>query len=282
MSREILRLAPAWSATFIIGLCLSAGVHAEGDAVRGNYLATIGICASCHTQEDSKGEKLSGMTFAGGRKAGGILSSNLTSDPDTGLGNWSEEQIVAAMRDGLRPDGAQVRPPMGVFFYRNLSDKDAYAIAAYLKTLPPIRNKVEKLPKEGGPMLAPVASVPEPEKTDKVAYGRYIAETVAHCFQCHTPKGKDGLPDLKKAGMGGNTYTARGGGTVISTNLTPANKSGIASWTDGQIKVAIAEGVRPDGGRLAAVIDFDMYSRITDDDMDALVAYLRTLAPVDD
>ena len=130
-------------------------------------------------------------------------------------------------------------------------------------------------------MSPAVASVPEPDKSDKLAYGRYIGETVSHCFQCHTPRGKDGLPDLKKAGSGGNTYTARGGGTVIASDLTPTNKVGIASWTDEQIKVAIREGLRPDGGQISAVMEFDMYAQMTTDDLDALVAYLRTIAPAD-
>ena len=279
MAWKICRFSPAWSFIVLAGLLASAGARAESDVLRGKYLATIGICAGCHTPEDAKGDKLPGMTFAGGRKTGGILSPNLTSDPETGLGAWSEDQIVAALRDGRRPDGSQIRTPMGVFFYRNLSDNDARAIAAYLKTLPPVKNKVERLPKEGGPMSPAVASVPEPDKSDKLAYGRYIGETVSHCFQCHTPRGKDGLPDLTRAGMGGNTYSARGGGTVASADITPANTSGMASWTDEQIKVAITEGLRPDGGQLSAVMEFDMYAQMSPDDLDALVAYLRTVAP---
>lgn len=282
MSRRIWRFSPTLGFIGVAWLFASAAAHAEGDVARGKYLATIGICAGCHTKEDATGEKLPGVTFAGGRKTGGILSSNLTSDSDTGLGLWSEEQIVVALRDGRRPDGSQIRPPMGIFFYRNLSDGDARAIAAYLKSLPPVKNTVERQPKDGGPILPAIAKVPEPDRSDRLAYGRYIGETVAHCFQCHTPRGKDGLPDLKKAGMGGNTYTARGGGTVIAPDLTPTNKGGIATWTDEQIKVAIQEGLRPDGGSLSAVMEFDMYAKMSADDLDALVAYLRSLLTVAD
>ena len=281
MSRMISGSCAVWAAVISLGLLVAQEARAAGDVARGKYLATIGICAGCHTPEDAKGEKLPGMTFAGGRKSGGIFAANLTSDPETGLGNWSEDQIVTALRDGHRPDGSQVRPPMGIFFYRGLSDADAHAIAAYLKSLPPIRNKIERLPKDGGPMQPPVATVPEPDRSNKITYGRYIGETVAHCFQCHTPRTKEGLPDLSRAGAGGNTYTARGGGTVVSSNLTPANKSGLASWTDEQVKAAITRGVRPDGSSLAAVMDFDMYIHMSADDLDALTAYLRKLPPVE-
>ncbi len=241
---------------------------------RGRYLATIGICDSCHTPQDAQGAPLKGMELAGGHRVGGLLSSNITPDEETGIGAWTDQQIIDAIRNGKRPNGETVRPPMGVFFYRNISDADMAAIVAYLRSVPAVRNRVERLESRvPATALAPVQTVSAPDRSDKRDYGKYIGETIAHCYQCHTPR-KDGLPDAARWGAGGNAYTARGGGQVTAPNITQTN---LASWTDEQVKQAITKGVRPDGSTLAAVMDFDRYARFSAGDLDALVAYMRTV-----
>jgi mono/diheme cytochrome c family protein len=265
----------AW---FVLSMLASAA-QAQGpsEVERGKYLVTIGICESCHTPKDASGHAVPSRYLAGGGKVGGLNTPNLTSDRETGLGNWTDAQIIDAIRNGKRPDGAAVRPPMGVFFYRDLSDNDMRAIVAYLRTVPAIENKVERLPSRGpDPVYAPVAHVAEADRSDVKVYGKYLAQTVEHCFQCHTPR-KDGRPDLTKLGAGGNTYTAPGGGTVVASNITPAR---LSSWTDAQIKAAIVKGVRPDGGQLVPVMDFELYAQMKPEDLDMLVGYLRTIEPV--
>jgi mono/diheme cytochrome c family protein len=249
---------------------VSSARAAEDPIARGKYLVTIGICGSCHLPN-----------LAGGRKTGGIISANITSDKESGIGAWSEQQIVEAIRNGKRPDGSNVRPPMGVFFYRGLSDTDAHAIAAYLRQAPAVRTTFERAPVTGTPVVfgPTVTSVPDPSRSDKVAYGRYIAVTVAHCMQCHSPR-VQGLPDLTRLGSGGNAYTGRDGRAAVAANLTPGNPTGIATWTDDQLKQAITTGVRPDGSKLVPVMDFEFYEQMTPDDLDALVSFLRTLKPV--
>jgi mono/diheme cytochrome c family protein len=258
-----------------------AALAQQGDAARGKYLVTIGVCESCHTPRDPKGNQIEGQRFSGGRQSGGLNVPNLTPDMETGLGKWSEADIVNALRSGTRPDGSKVRPPMGVFFYQGFSDRDAHAIAAYLKSLPPVGHKVERTPPKGPPpQWSPVEHVAETDRADRVAYGRYLAQTVSHCLQCHSPKGPNNLPDLSRAGLGGNTYVAPGGGTVVSANLTPGNPDGIAGWTDEQVKTAITKGVRPNGSRMVNQMDFDLYEQMTPDDLDMLVGFLRTLKPL--
>ena len=253
---------------------------AAGDVARGKYLVTIGICEGCHTQRDAQDRIIAQKRLAGGGRAGGLATPNLTPDVETGLGKWSEADIVEALRNGHRPDGSAVRPPMGIFFYRSLSDQDAQSIAAYLKSLPPVSNGVERSPVTGAaPSYPHVDHVAEPDHRDAKAYGRYLAETVSHCLQCHTPR-KDGLPDLARAGAGGNTYRAPGGGTVVSPNLTPGNPDGIAKWTDEQVKIAITKGLRPDGGRMVDVMDFSLYAQMTPEDLSMLIGSLRSLPPV--
>ena len=244
---------------------------------RGRYLAAIGICESCHTPQDAQGVSLKGMELAGGHRVGGILASNITPDMETGIGAWTDQQISDAIRNGKRANGETVRPPMGVFFYRNMSDPDVAAIIAYLRSIPAVRNRVERIESRSpAPVLAPVLSVSAPDRNDRLAYGKYLGETIAHCYQCHTPR-QNGLPDQAKLGAGGNTYTARGGGQVTAPNITQAN---LAAWTDDQVKAAITKGVRPDGSHLAAVMDFDRYERFSAGDLDALVAYMRSVPAV--
>lgn len=264
-------------AALTVSLVLQAGSAFSQDmqlVERGRYLAAIGICESCHTPKDAQGVSLDGRAFAGGHRVGGILGSNITPDRETGIGAWSDQQIIDAIRNGKRPNGETVRPPMGVFFYRSISDDDALALVAYLRTLQPISNEVKRVEGRGpAPVFAPVHDVPAPNRQDRLAYGRYLGETVAHCYQCHTPR-KDGMPDLSRAGAGGNTYTARGGGQVTASNITEAT---LSTWTDDEIKSAITKGLRPDGSTLAAVMDFDLYSQFSPDDLGALVAYMRSV-----
>jgi mono/diheme cytochrome c family protein len=243
---------------------------ADSAVERGKYLVTIGICGSCHQPN-----------LAGGRRTGGILSANITSDKETGIGGWSRQQIAEAIRNGKRPDGSRIRPPMGIFFYREFSDSDAQAIADYLLTVPPVRVDFKHSPVSGPvPELPPApAIVPDPPPGDTIARGKYLAVTVAHCMQCHSPKAA-GLPDLARMGAGGNGYRAADGRAALSANITPGNPDGIVKWTDEDLKKAITTGVRPDGSHMVPVMDFEFYSQMTAADLDALVRFLRTLKPV--
>lgn len=268
MRRELIVLfcgVAAWLQT------MTSAVPAEDAVARGKYLATIGICASCHMPN-----------FAGGRRTGGNLSANLTPDKETGLGAWNDDEIVEAIRNGKRPDGGPVRPSMGVFWYHDLSDTDVRAIVAFLRQLPPVRVTFSRLPVTAPPpVLRPaVTSVADVPRSDKVAYGGYIVGAVSHCLQCHTPRAKNGQPDFTRLGAGGNKLNVPGGGTAIAPNLTPGNPNGIVGWTDAQVKDAITKGVRPDGGKMVPVMDFEFYEHMTAEDLDAVVAFLRSLKPV--
>ncbi len=119
---------------------------------RGEYLTTIQGCNDCHTPGTFYGDpdfnrKLSGSELGWVGPWGTTYARNLTPDPETGLGNWSEDDIVKALRTGQRADGSVVLPPMPWQMFSNLTDEDAYAIAAYLKSLPVVSHKVpDKLP----------------------------------------------------------------------------------------------------------------------------------------
>jgi mono/diheme cytochrome c family protein len=282
--------------TFVaIGMAALSGMvagPAQGQTPRerGAYLVTsIAACGNCHTPRDAAINQIPGMSLAGGFKfdvagLGHIVGPNITPDPSTGIGAWTDGQIVNALRNGKRPDGTIIGPPMPIDFYSRISDNDAAAITAYLKSIKAVRHEVARsqypipLPPAYGPV---VDHVDEPVRTDKIAYGGYLAGPVGHCMECHTPHNGP-APDMSRLGAGGFTLPDFGepGATTVSRNITPDPDTGIGKWSDADIKRAIVSGVRPDGTKLARTMDFASYKRMTSDDLNAVVAYLRSLPPV--
>ncbi len=259
--------------------------QAEKPLERGTYLMKgIVACGNCHT---AKGGPMAKHELAGGfnMKEGPIdaMTPNLTPDKETGIGNWSDAQLMVAIREGKRPDGSLIGPPMPYDLYRGLSDKDTRAIIAYLRNLKPVRNATRKsiykmpLPPAYGP---PVGSIPDVPRTDKVKYGEYLAGPLGHCMECHTPMTKPPMRDYKNM-MGAGGFVFHGPwGESVAANITPDNETGIGKWTDAQIKKAITDGVRADGTKLRPPMAFAYYKNISDDDLNAIVAYLRSLKPI--
>jgi mono/diheme cytochrome c family protein len=274
---EILRLAAAIAAAILAALPAAAETQVE----RGGYLVNgIANCGNCNSPLHPDGT-LAGPALSGGDAIEGpdfvAYPPNITPDPGTGIGDWSEDEIVTALREGRTKRGAMLHPPMPVAFYRTMSDRDAHAIAAYLKSLAPVARRApdshyaHPAPASYGPKLG---AVPEPDSNDQIAFGHYLAQ-MGHCMLCHTPFDASGRPDLHRLGAGGRVV--RG---VNTPNITPDRTSGIGAWSDAQIHDALVNGVRPDGSLLAAPMPFPYLATMRDDEIDAIVAYLRTLAPV--
>lgn len=250
------------------------------ELARGRYLVeTIAGCGNCHTPQGPNGP-LPGMALAGNavvddNPAFRAVAPNITPDKATGIGGWSEAQIVRAIREGIRPDGSLIGPPMPFGFYRQMADADVQAIAAYLMTVPAVHNVSEKsvyhikLPPSYGP---PVGHVAAPPRSDKVAYGRYLAGPLGHCLECHTPFGEHG-PDMRRLGQGGMQFKGPWG-VSVAADIT---RHGLGDWTDAQIETAIRSGVSKDGRRLKPPMGFGYYKGISKDDMAALIGFLRTL-----
>jgi mono/diheme cytochrome c family protein len=227
---------------------------------------------------------LPGMHLAGGYGfdnpvLGRWVGANITSDPETGIGRWTEAQIATAIREGKRPDGSTVGPPMPFAHLRKISDADVSAMAAYLKSVPPVRHVVERpeyrinLPANWGP---PVSGQAGPPGGDPVLRGAYLAE-VGHCMDCHTPnRPGGGGRDWSRTGAGGRPATGLAG-PVMAANITPHPERGIGKWTDQQIVRAMTEGVSADGRRLLPPMPFANYAQMTPSDLADLVAYLRSL-----
>jgi mono/diheme cytochrome c family protein len=272
------RIAAFTAATVYI--VLSGAAIAETPLERGTYLMqSIVACGNCHTPKGPNGE-LPGMELAGGFKFDEppftAYASNITPDKDTGIGNWTDAQLIKAIREGIRPDGSIIGPPMPIVLYRGLSDNDAKAIVAYLRNIKPVKNEVPKseyripLPPAYGP---PVGQVADVAKSDKVAYGAYLAGPAGHCLECHTPMGQRGRDFQNQLGAGGFEFHGPWG-TSVAVNITP---TGLKSRSDADIKKMVTTGKRPDGSRMLPPMAYPYYANISAEDLDALVAYLRTL-----
>jgi mono/diheme cytochrome c family protein len=275
--------------TVVAICCLLTAALATGAAraetllERGAYLMRgIVACGNCHTPQGPDGP-LPGMELAGGLlledEAFTAYGANLTPDVETGIGAWSDEEIVTAIREGRRPDGSMIGPLMPIALYRDISDRDVRAIVAYLRALEPVRNEVPDsvyripVPPAYGP---PVTSVAEVTPDDGAAYGAYLAGPLGHCIECHSPMGPMGPDWRDQTGAGGIAFHGPWG-VSLAPNITPA---GLGAWSDAEIKTAITQGQRPDGSRLLPPMPFDYYRNISESDLDALVGYLRSLPPL--
>lgn len=274
-------------AVALAAMLITLPAFAQADAARverGRYLVEgIAGCGNCHTPQGPQGP-VAGKALAGGlpfrEKVFTAYSSNITPDPETGIGRWTDAQIATAIREGKRPDGSLIGPPMPFELYRGIADADLAAIVAYLRTVPAVKNAVKKsdysgipLPPAWGP---PVGNVAEPPRGDKLALGRYLAGPLGHCMECHSSPGANGIPDFRNAlGAGGMRFEGPWGLSVAS-NITP---KGLAAYSDAALKKVITQGVRPDGSGLKPPMGTGYYARMNEADLDALVAYLRSLPP---
>ena len=272
------------------GLTLAAwsGAGAEPAVERGKYLVeSIMGCGNCHTPQGPNGPILD-RALSGGPpivedKLFTALPSNITPDPETGLGKWTDAQIKRAIREGKRPDGTLIGPPMPFGQYRHIADSDLDAVVAYLRTVPAVKNAVAKstynipLPPAYGPPID--KAVAAPPAVDKVVYGAYLAGPLGHCIDCHTPMGPDHRPQIATLlGAGGMQFPGPWG-LSVAKNITSDPDQGLGKWTDAEIERAIRKGIDRTGQPLKPPMGYTYYDRISAGDMAALIAWLRSLPP---
>lgn len=259
----------------------------------GRYLVeTIAGCGNCHTPRLPDGTPDNSKNLAGAfvieEPVFRAYAQNITPDMETGIGSWTEDQIVDAIRNARRPDGTFMGPPMSFGWYKNLSDTDVRAIAKYLKTVPAVRNEVPRStytipngPPENNIYGPIVTTVPDVPKTDIVKYGEYLAGPVGHCMDCHTTYVM-GQIDMTQLGRGGNVYARPFiyDWAAVSANITSHPEAGLGNWTDAEIKRAITEGISRDGRTLLPFMPYWLYKKMEPSDLDAIVAYLRTIPPL--
>jgi cytochrome c553 len=265
--------------------CVSTALPAQPSASieRGQYLVeAVLACGLCHVQRGPQGQPLdkglSGGTVLKGQGHRAV-ASNITPDMQTGIGRWTPAQLARAIREGVRPDGTLMGDAMPIEYFRGLSDSDVQSVAIYLLAQPAFANVVEKsvyenpLPASYGPALGAV-SAPAPQ--DKLQYGKYLVG-VAYCLGCHTPRDKEGHVIASSLGAGGMLLPGPWGQSV-SRNLTP-HESGLRDWSDAQIAAAMRTGTDRSGTRYRPPMPFGAYSKLSENDMTAIIAYLRTLEP---
>jgi mono/diheme cytochrome c family protein len=254
------------------------GALAQSPAQRGDYLVnSILNCGGCHTPRGPGGAD---KAFAGGNVFDTprfkVYSSNITPDRQTGIGNWSNDEIRNALLHGKRPNGV-VLAAMPTAFLADLTTTDLDAIIAYLRTLKPVKNEVPAPEYKGQIVHDPL---PKPGKMrGKVKRGYYLA-TIGHCMECHTPMEKGKQLFDTSLGAGGRQFKGPWG-VATARNITASKDKGLGSWTDAEIRRAITQGVRKDGSKLNPPMGFAAYAKMTDKDMAALIAYLRTVPPKD-
>jgi mono/diheme cytochrome c family protein len=262
-------------------------------AKRGKYLVeAVTQCMECHaphdwTQHDSP--ITPGMLGAGGGLSGRVIPPNLTPDPETGSGNWSDDQLARAIREGIGHDGRALNPLMPYVYFSRLADEDVASIVVYLRSLPPVRHSWPKntitfpinyltksLPQ---PITHPV---PLPDFSDPVRRGAYLV-TVAHCTRCHTPQQKRGRfqamgEPIRGLEFGGGVAVNGPWGRVASANLTP-DPSGISYYDEGLFIQTLRTGFVK-ARKINQYMPWTNFRNMTDEDLKAIFAYLRTLPPV--
>ncbi len=274
----------AWSALGVLVLSVVSAA-AETPEERGAYLVQGPAgCGNCHTPLGPEGPVWSmdlGGRLVEDSPAFTAYAPNIT--PGGPIADWSDAELARAIREGIRPDGSVIGPPMPFSMYRGLSDEDLGAIVAYLRTVPAVENIVPAstynipLPPAYGP---PVGSVSAPPRAGTAEYGAYLAGPVAHCLECHTPMGPQGPKIATDLGRGGLEFHGPWG-VSVAANLT-SHPDGLAGYSDAEILAMITEGQRPDGSPMLPPMPYGYFARMTPEDAAALVLYLRTLPPLPD
>jgi mono/diheme cytochrome c family protein len=270
--------------SLLLTVAIDGDALADASVARGEYLVRGPAgCGNCHTPLGPTGF-VEGMELAGrlveDTEELTAYAPNIT--PAGAVGDWSDEEVVRAIREGRRPDGSLLGAPMPFTMYRGLSDEDAESIVMFLRTLPAVDNEVPKstyryeLPSSYGP---PVGEVTAPPAGATVEYGAYLAGPVAHCIECHTPLNERMLPMLDTS-LGTGGYEFHGPwGVSVAANITP-HEDGIAEFSDADLAKMIRSGIRPDGTEMLPPMPYSFLAKMTDEDAAAIILYLRSLPPL--
>ncbi len=263
----------------------------------GNYLANhVNVCIDCHSQRDWSvfSGPISGGIGGGGERFGPELgfpgtffAKNIT---PAGLSGWTDGEIFRAMTTGVSKDGSALFPVMPYHAYGNMDEEDLYSVIAYIRTLAPVANDI--------PPSAPDFPInflintmpkkanfqPRPDTSDAVGYGRYLVNAAA-CIDCHTQVDKGAL--IAGTEFGGGREFMMPGGVVTSSNITP-HETGIGAWTaEAFVRrfksyVDSAQAVHALApGELNSPMPWTMYGGMTDADLQAIHAYLTSVAPIE-
>src|SRR5262245_5521874 len=255
----------------------------------------IAACGDCHSQRDFK--RFGGPIVAGGEGVGfafpqemgfpgSVVAPNITPDKETGIGSWTDGEVIRAIREGVSRDGKALFPLMPYSDFRRMSDEDAYSLVAYLRTLTPVRHVLPRS-KINFPVSMFIKAVPKPAgqapavaRASQLNYGEYLF-MLGGCKGCHTPMEK-GEPLPGKHLAGGEVFRTPMG-TVVSANITQDKDTGIGKWSEQdflnkfyQYRKYVEKGspeVGPEGFTLMPWLPF---CQLPEEDLKAIYAFLKT------
>ena len=281
-----LKFMTRWALGCMAAIAVTGSALAQSPVERGSYLVNgILTCGNCHTPRGPGGvwdmsKQLSGGPRTWDEATFKVKAANITPDLETGIGKWSDAEIKRSLLTGVRPDGTQIAPMMPYGFYEVFTPADIDAVVAYLKSVRAVSNAVTPPVYKAAMHVdtPPGADKPmsETDMSDPVKRGFYLV-TIGHCMECHTPLVND-RHDNAQLGKGGQSFPGPWGATV-SRNITSHTTAGLGAWSDAEIKSAIAQGLHRDGTKLKPPMAFPLYATMTDQDLSAIVAYLRTVPP---
>jgi len=260
------------------------------EVARGRYVfGATGGCG-CHTVPK-------GQINAGGRRYDGpfgtVYSTNITPDRQTGIGTWTDEQIITAIRLGRRPNGERLLPVHPFTVFNGMAEEDLRAIVAFLRTTPAV-NRPNQPKRIAVPLFesvflpawlaafAPRETPPPRAPTTGVARGEYLVRAVGHCGECHTPRTMTMATDNSRF-LAGNP---KGPEDQEMPNITPDPDTGIGKWSVEEIADYLGSGNKPDGdvagGLMGEVIDGTLagYKDLAKADRLAIAQYLKTIPPI--
>ncbi|HXY09817.1 MAG TPA: c-type cytochrome [Terriglobales bacterium] len=260
---------------------------------RGEYLVrNVSDCMGCHAEHDwtAHDAPMLPKTLGAGQDMsvlkgfpGKVYAPNITPDTETGAGSWSDDQLARAIREGVGHDGRALFPFMPYLDFRHLSDEDLASVIVYLRSLPPVHKQQPTTE-----LIFPVkylirnvpepldAAVPEPDVSTTEKRGKYLV-TIAGCTDCHTPQDAHGQP-LPGMDFGGGLILDGPWGRMASANITP-DPSGISYYDGAMFTEAMRTGF-VGARKLNQIMPWHTYRGMTDEDIVAMFAYLKTLKPV--
>lgn len=267
------------------------GKAADDPVQRGAYLARAGLCIACHTDYDNGGAELAGGN-AISVPFGTIYSTNITPDPETGIGGWSDEEFLRAMRKGVGRRGEHLFPAFPYTSFTRMTDEDILALKAYLSSVEPVgkENRAHELTSPFGWRFLLTGWkwryfdegrwTPDPGQSARWNRGAYLVRAVTHCGECHTPR--DWAGGLQRdLSMAGSAYGPEG---EPAPNITPHPEAGVGDWTVEDMVELLQSGFKPDGDNVQGLMErvtVHGYEHMTEEDLTAIAVYLRSLPPND-
>ncbi len=258
--------------------------HSERDWYRfgGPPIEPVGAGRSCMTRET----EAAGVNAGQENFPGKLCIRNITPDVETGIGGWTDGEIIRAVREGVDHNGEGLFPIMPYFIYRHISDADMEAVVAYLRSVDPVKSARPERQIDF-PLNMMVRTFPEPvdgpvtapDPTDAVAYGEYLSR-IARCEFCHTPKDPNSMEGFEGRDFAGGMPFFLNGRVMYTMNLTP-HESGLGNWTREQFiqlfkSRSEAFPVPYDGNTL---MNWQAFSGMTEEDLGALYDFFMTLPP---